>query len=196
MYRHRSREGMVCLDDHRDQERVCKALNLLIRQDVLTDWHIGRRVRGVERRDHWPSWWTFCTSHITDIDNLLAPCMRAVISMHVYTRILLRIDEYFLMLHGFDIGSKNDSFNRSFIAYFVFAYLNSSIMLFWTKDKKKIEHFIIIMNKGKLLMKYPLLGYYYNNNLIFAYKLHFHAFIFKFNNKITKIIKMRNIFEE
>lgn len=69
-------------------------------------------------------------------------------------------------------------------------------MLFWTKDKKKIEHFIIIMNKGKLLMKYPLLGYYYNNNLIFAYKLHFYAFIFKFHNKITKIIKMRNIFEE
>lgn len=52
------------------------------------------------------------------------------------------------------------------------------------------------MNKGKLLMKYPLLGYYYNNNLIFAYKLHFYAFIFKFHNKITKIMKMRNIFEE
>lgn len=151
MYRHRSREGMVCLDDHRDQERICKALNLLIRQDVLTDWHIGRRVRGVERRDHWPSWWTFCTSHITDIDNLLAPCMRVVISMHAYTRILLRIDEYFLMLHGFDIGSKNDSFNRSFIAYFVFAYLNSSIMLFWTKDKKKNRAFYNYNEQRKTL---------------------------------------------
>lgn len=123
MYRHRSGEGTVCLDDHRDQERVCKALNLLIRQDVLTDWHtIGRRVRGVERRDHWPSWWTFYTSHITDIDNLLASSMHAVIFVHVYTRVSIYIYIYFLMLQLQWIWYRIEKWLIWWIVYRIFSF--------------------------------------------------------------------------
>lgn len=139
MYRHRSGEGTVCLDDHRDQERVCKALNLLIRQDVLTDWHtIGRRVRGVERRDHWPSWWTFYTSHITDIDNLLASSMHAVIFVHVYTRVSIYIYILFNVAIAMDLISDREMTHlMDRLSHIFFSHLCSSIMLFWTKDKRK-----------------------------------------------------------